>query len=82
METLLQRELEVVTALGEDRRGFVEATSIDRLLSVLWRRASRLVKNEETRERLRPVLEEFVGNIVEYFHASGRLDDYALTGST
>lgn len=69
----------IVTDLKEDRTPLLEERTVDKLLEVLCRRANRLVEDRETCERLRPALEKFVHNVVEYFNASGDLDEYTLT---
>lgn len=69
----------IVTGLKDDRTPLLGERTIDGLLEVLCRRANRLVEDRGTCERLRPAFREFVNSVVEYFDASGDLDEYTLT---
>jgi hypothetical protein len=75
----MRRRLRIVTGLDDDRRAFVEESSIDRLILTLCSRADRLITVRETTERLKPLLGEFIYNIVEYFNESGEMDEYVMT---
>jgi len=79
MTQLMRRRLRIVTGLDDDRRAFVEESSIDSLILTLCGRADRLVTGRETAERLKPLLGEFTYNIVEYFIESGEMDEYVMT---
>jgi len=79
MTTERQTEHRIITAIGEDRDPILQEATIDGLLGILSRRADRLVGDRGTLRRVKPALRAFVQNLLEYFDASGELDDYTLT---
>jgi hypothetical protein len=79
MKQPMRGRLRIVTGLDDDRRGFLEESSIDRLILTLCSRADRLITARETAEQLKPLLGEFTYNIVGYFNESGEMDEYVMT---
>ncbi len=79
MNKTSKTKLKIVTEVGADGVAVLEARTIDRLLGVLFRRANRLVTDAKMCEKLKPLLREFVFNIIEYFDDTGDLDEYVMT---
>jgi hypothetical protein len=75
----LEMRLRIVTGLADDRQAVLNEVTIDQLLTVLFRRANRLVDDARVGDRLRPVLRDFVHNVITYFNDSGQLDEYVMT---
>lgn len=78
MNGILNKRLKIVTGIGVDGDAVLEDRSIDSLLDVLYRRAERLVADQEIRDRLAPAFREFLLHIVRYFDDSGEMDEYVL----
>jgi hypothetical protein len=69
-------KVSVVTGVGDLGSPIHREETIDALLEVLWRRTDRLVDDRDVAARLKPLLGQFLCNLVTHFADSESLDSY------